>query len=602
MVGQGDIRLDPERPSPFNPLAGNPLATRDDVARALRACFAPLRPCFSAGSGQVEIEAAGATYDRSAAGLEGFARPLWGLAAAAAGGADEADWWPLYRQGIANGTDPSHTDYWGELRPFDQRIVEAAALAAAITLARDRLWDPLDAPIQDRLADYLVQARRQPCFDNNWQLFPVLIDLGLAAAGRQADDGIVETALTAVEHYHVGDGWYADGHPNRLDHYSGFAFHFYGLILSRLGGDRFAMFRDRAAPFAQQWLHWCADDGAILPFGRSLTYRFGAAAFFGACAFADVEVLPWGVLKGLYLRHLRWWRQWPITRRDGVLSVGYGYPDANMAEGYNAPGSPYWAFKAFLPLALPEEHPFWSSPEQPMPARPSPFVLRHPRMLAAHEPGQTTVLASAPAADVAGGAEKYAKFAYSTRYAFAVEAERHFDRIGFDGSIGLCDAEENWRMRDGSGESALIDDTLYSVWRPWPDVGVESWIYWDRPWHIRLHRIRSSRRLTIVEGGFALPRPDGSVDGGAGADRAWCQTEKDFSGMLSLTTGRAGKLIFPQPNSHLLHPRAMVPQLVLAMAAEEALIGTAVIASPDKAMCRAAWHAPHITPRELRTP
>ena len=92
-------------PARFNPLHGNPLRTRADVERALRDSFAPLRPYFSEGGARVRLSATAAHFDRAAADLEGFARPLWGLAPLAAGGA-KLDCWDLYRRGLANGCDP----------------------------------------------------------------------------------------------------------------------------------------------------------------------------------------------------------------------------------------------------------------------------------------------------------------------------------------------------------------------------------------------------------------------------------------------------------------------------------------------------------------
>ena len=65
---------------------GNPLKTRDDVERALRESFAPLLPFFSPGGARVRLNGAAAHFDRAAADLEGFARPLWGLVPLAAGG------------------------------------------------------------------------------------------------------------------------------------------------------------------------------------------------------------------------------------------------------------------------------------------------------------------------------------------------------------------------------------------------------------------------------------------------------------------------------------------------------------------------------------
>jgi hypothetical protein len=72
-----------------NPLSENPLRDRADLQRAVCALFAPLKPHFSSGAARVRLGFSGAHYDDNAAELEGFARPLWGLAPLAAGGA-----WP----------------------------------------------------------------------------------------------------------------------------------------------------------------------------------------------------------------------------------------------------------------------------------------------------------------------------------------------------------------------------------------------------------------------------------------------------------------------------------------------------------------------------
>jgi len=70
----------------------------------------------------------------------------------------------------------------------------------------------------------------------------------------------------------------------------------YGLICAKLAAqsdpERARRLCQRAAAFAPDFMHWFAADGA--PFGRSLTYRFAQGALWGALAFADVEVPPWG--------------------------------------------------------------------------------------------------------------------------------------------------------------------------------------------------------------------------------------------------------------------------------------------------------------------
>ena len=197
----------------------------------------------------------------------------------------------------------------------------------------------------------------------------MLVDLGLRRVGARRDvSPSVLERLDRIDGWYLGDGWYEDGAGGACDWYAAWAFHTYGLLYAASGlGDpvRAAVFRERASEFAGQLVHWFAADGAALPFGRSLTYRFAQAAFWGALALADVEALRWGQLKGLYLRSLRHWTSLPVWERDGVLSVGYGYDNRRVAERYIAAASPYWAFKAFLPLAAPADHPFWTAEEEP---------------------------------------------------------------------------------------------------------------------------------------------------------------------------------------------------------------------------------------------
>ena len=92
-----------------NPLAGNPLETREDVEKALLDLFNPLLPAFSEGGARVSLGATAAHFDFAGATLEGFARPRWGLAASAAGGGDFAHW-PLSAKGLADGTEREPPD------------------------------------------------------------------------------------------------------------------------------------------------------------------------------------------------------------------------------------------------------------------------------------------------------------------------------------------------------------------------------------------------------------------------------------------------------------------------------------------------------------
>lgn len=138
----------------------------------------------------------------------------------------------------------------------------------------------------------------------------------------------------------------------------------------------------------------CANNtltGAAIPFGRSMTYRFAFAAFWSGVACAGVQLhAPFdniGAIKGMLLRHLRWWSRCPnIFNTDGILNVGFTYPNMYLSEAYNSAQSVYWCLKSFIVLLLPESHQFWSSPELP-----HPLVQKYPsdfdhELLASHDP------------------------------------------------------------------------------------------------------------------------------------------------------------------------------------------------------------------------
>ncbi|NTI17421.1 DUF2264 domain-containing protein [Agrobacterium rhizogenes] len=588
-------------PVSTNPLAGNPLKNRSDMRCALTDLFDPLLPYFSKGNARVRIDAAGAHFDRAAADLEGFARPLWGLAPLGAGGGDFAHW-DRFAEGLANGVDPAHPEYWGGVNGRDQRMVELAALGFALALVPEKIWEPLDARARNNLIAYLKHARTFDYADNNWRFFRVLVDIALDRLGATFDRSLTEDYLRELDGFYIADGWYRDGNIRRIDHYVPFAMHFYGLIYSKLvNDDRAERYRERAVLFAKDFRHWFAPDGATIPFGRSLTYRFGCAGFWSALAFADVEALPWGEIKGLCLRHLRWWADKPIANRDGTLPIGYAYPNLLMSENYNSAGSPYWAFKAFLPLALPETHPFWTAEEKPQAAEPSIVPLKHPGMVMMRSNADVVALSSGQEnQQMRFGAEKYAKFAYSARYGFSIESdERAFTGAVFDSMLAFSDDGLHYRVRETNQEAKLAGDTLYAKWSPLPDVTVETWLIPAAPWHIRLHKIVTPRPLQTAEGSFAIARRDFETDTlSAGKGAAYAIGEEDFSGIVDLgsTIARDGVAQKAPPNTNLIASKTLVPQLRGTIPAGETILVSAVLAEHDPSAVSGAWTKPPAKP------
>lgn len=219
------------------------------------------------------------------------------------------------------------------------------------------------------------------------------------------------------------------------------------------------------------------------------------------------------MIKGLYLRHLRWWLRQPIFSDMGLLTIGYAYPNLVMAESYNSPGSPYWAMKALLPLALPETHPFWRAEELPLPSRRAVRTVPGAKLILTTDPRSRDVTAVNPGQPVLdwprNAPQKYSKCAYATRFGFTVPLSVATPAEGgLDSVISLSDDGRFYRVREQCFDAEVRDGVAFSHWRPWSGVEVTSWLLAEPVGHVRIHRLTTPRKLWVVEAGFAVPYTD----------------------------------------------------------------------------------------------
>jgi len=577
-----------------NPMAENPLATKDDVRRAVIDLVEPIVPHLSPGSARARLGSFGSTFATRVAELEGYARPLWGIVPLVAGGGTFAHW-DRWVAGLAHGTDPEHEEYWGPCgAEIDQRMVEMAAIGFALAFTPECLWDPLTGAQRDRVIEWLRGIERGEPAQNNWQFFRLLVQMGFERLGVSVDRDAQARSVVLLDSFATGGGWYTDGAGGNVDYYVPFALHTYGLVLAASGlGDREAAARyiERARAFAPDFRHWFAPDGAAIPFGRSLTYRFAMGSFWGALALADVDALDWPTVRGLALRHLRWWSEQPISDRDGVLSVGYGYDNRRMSETYNSAGSPYWCMKAFAMLAAPDDHPFWSGPEAE-PGRPTTVTLPRAGMVVGGDDGQAVALmAPAPGgwSFVEESDAKYQKLAYSSRFGFSGDFPMYGILYVTDSMLAVTDPTTGARgVRTGTQLSELADGAALSRWSPLPGVRIDTALWGGAPWHIRVHRIVTDRSIAVNETGFALPwEPEGfGPDRPESADAGWVVATSEWGGSTIVDRSpfggpRTGELRALSPNANLMHPHTIVPALDVTLPAGQFLLAAAVGASHD---------------------
>lgn len=548
----------------------NPLQSRGDVLQFTNELLGAVASQFQVGDSRVDLANTETHYGHSIAGMEAFSRLLWGVIPMLAAG-QKPEHFSFYIEGIKNGTNPQHPQFWGNVDPAgDQRIVEMAAYGLLLGLAPQVIHENFNDEEKNYLWLWLKQSEVAAVPDNNWHFFPILVQVGFHCCGMPVNQQCIEEHFSRMEKYWLGDGWYSDGPERPRDYYIAMGFHFYGLIYSKLMKDvdpgRSVELRRRAECFAKDFIYFFDNDGAAIPFGRSMTYRFAQAAFWGAYEYAGLSIFNKGITKGIILRHLRWWLKQPLFDRDGVLSIGYSYPNLIMAEDYNAPGSPYWALKVMLVLALSENDEFWLCDELPLPKLDTEHSIPHANQIIVHQRDNHAWLVTSGQIEFnnfVNTESKYCKFAYSTLFGFTIERGRYgLAHASVDSMLLLSERDNYWRGRRDCQNVTTINGMIYSRWLPWENVIVDTWLIPIGEWQVRIHHVNTARPLDCAEGGFGIPNrplPEKHIKHGMSI----LKTNDATSAIVCLSPKlRNGKEVLTPPNSNLLFAeRAAIPVL-----------------------------------------
>lgn len=572
------------------------LHTKEDFCKVMLEILNPLKEHYSPGCARLHLGETFAHYDAGATYMEAVSRPLWALVPFWAGGEEDGgdrSFREIYRKALANGCDPESEEYWGECGSFDQRFVEMAAISFGLMYAPSAVWEPLTAKQKENLANYLRQINKHPLPVCNWILFAVMVNVGLKKVGEEYDREMMEKYLDGLETFYLGDGWYCDGDSGQKDYYISFAIHYYSLIYADQMKDeddsRCRRYRERAMTFAKQFIYWFDTEGDAVAFGRSLTYRFAQVSFFSICLLTGLEPFPIPVMKGLIARHLKRWLERPIFDRDGILTIGYGYPNLTMAERYNAPGSPYWSMKVFAFLGLPKDHPFWSVPAENYPEEvvADPVCsMKYADMLAYHYGRHTAVFAPGVYSKFGHGniVEKYSKFVYDTKFGVSVaHSQYELEECVPDNMLAfLIDGYVYVRRQCIS--SRILADSVVSVWSPYPGIQVETTVTPDAQGHVRTHRITSEIPCTAIDYGFAIRRDDFETvefkeyeeETAACAENKYSLCKVESRVLEGNAAIEKGTVLRANPNTHLLYQRTSVPGVMYHIAAGKSVIQSVI--------------------------
>lgn len=354
----------------------SPLSRADLVALADRMLDA-VRGFASPGHARITLPGPAGGYGTAVDGLEGFARSFLLAGFRIAGEPDSphstelAQW---YARGITTGTDPSSDERWVRLTEHPQAKVEAASIALILDLTRPWVWDRLEPAVQQRVVDYLAPAVGDPTYPQiNWVWFRLVVQTFLRSVGGPFSLDEMAQDLATHDTFARADGWMSDGAERAYDHYVGWALHLYPALWARMAGaaDLAEPRRERDRAMLDRFLRdavaLVGSDGSPLIQGRSLIYRFAAAAPYWVGALAGVPSLSPGQLRRAATSIIAHFARNGAPDDRGLLTLGWHAPWPRLAQAYSGPSSPYWASKGLLGLALPADHPVWTAPEEPLP-------------------------------------------------------------------------------------------------------------------------------------------------------------------------------------------------------------------------------------------
>jgi len=469
----------------------------------------------------------------------------------------------------------------------NQMITEFAPLCIAMCQAPDVLWEPYSQAEREQLATWIrnwAVCALVNSWQNNHYWFPMLAITALEKLGIDCGDveEHMEKGLALIDGMYLSDGWYKDGVFGRFDFYVSWSHHVYPLLWTYLAEntrfydpERTARFKERSELFFDYYTHMFDLDGGVPAYGRSLSYRFAVSSYFAAVAFAECKI-DMGLARRIIMKNVSYFMDNMILPDDGVLPAGYMYESTPLADNYTSSGGPYWCAKTFLVLSLPDDHPFWTAEEKPMPMEEGEFLIKSkPENIdlfleGTRKAGVTLYNNSAMCYTFEYGCggrfgdmpSCYSKFVYNSRSGFGISSP---DMISLDNMIGL----ETWdavmtSRRNGFINEGVKDGVIRSSHKPFSN-DTSSITTWMLPlgegFHVRAHKVNLSQPYRVIEGGFSIGTFD---DGSVIAINEDFATFSDEKGRVSKIKTVASvptsyRIDYHMPACHILAPVSAYP-------------------------------------------
>ncbi|MDI1251277.1 MAG: DUF2264 domain-containing protein, partial [Lacunisphaera sp.] len=505
---------------------------------------------------------------------------------------------------LRNGADPACPARWpNATQQWAQVIVEMPQVAWALCVladaagkhpALDAPWNKLNQADLSRLDAWLATSAAYE-HPNNWNLFVAVTQAARERLARQGvagfhrpPAGVVQDRLRRAQLMHRGGGWYSDADTSgpeaegTFDDYTPWVILPHQMLWAFLeretpeadtvipdtgGVGRARLMADTSRYLADQ-VYWFDANGGHPEYGRSSTYKFARLTAFVLARHLDrtcntangwnlghpilPEQVPPGMLRRLVRLHLNhYFANGSIDWRTGAVLAGQTRESSpEIEEVYITPGSRYWCMYLLGAIwLLPEDDPFWTAPEMPLPSEAGGFShwMETPGFLTRHQTATAHVelfntrafKAQTRDRDRANYANKYSKFVYSSVLGHGTGPRETMDQMLFIGTNALPRATFGDRYLPPT-MPANSPGVLRSVHEVPVGAGaarVSTLIFFKDGAHLRLHRITGATGQEIREGGYALGRAadeDGVLVRG-GKDWAYSESSRGAAFVASVS-------------------------------------------------------------------
>jgi hypothetical protein len=185
-----------------------------------------------------------------------------------------------------------------------------------------------------------------------------------------------------------------------------------------------------------------------------------------------------------------------------------------VMESYSCAASPYWCAKGFAPLLLPTSHPFWTAPEEPLPAERGDFVRTMPAagLLVRGVGGEVEILNAGSQIsnlNLRYGAWKWSKTAYrpGTGFTLAFPAQTNWSP---DSAVTLTLDDGRVFGRHSTVPVEMDESHAGCSWGLGFKTGqincaMESFVWWRAGWLLQIHAYDARQPGVLRLGGYALP-------------------------------------------------------------------------------------------------